>query len=392
MAAQTAAPKTSAREPFKMLKSFVAVVVAACFISLLAPTRAQAQQPPIVIHHIGPYTGSLAGSNKETVAGASLYFNALNARGGVQGRPVKLETLDDTQDAKRTRALFDELVASKQLLALLLPRTTPSMEALLPAVAEHGIPVVGPQTGGSFVNQPPKREVFTLRASYQKEAEASIRLQHSMGARSFGLVLADDAFGRDTMVAIERVMQELKIQPVATVKVDNRQPEVTAAVRTVLAASPQVVLLIVSARAATDFVKGYRKADGNATFISLSNNSNNDFIKALGEYARGVIVMQVMPSPFAATIPLSREYAAACEKAKVQLSYAGLYGYSAAKLLTLGLNKAGKDLNPAGLVKALESLGDVDLGGLRLRYGPGERTGSSYVDATIINAQGRFMR
>ena len=43
-------------------------------------------------------------------------------------------------------------------------------------------------------------------------------------------------------------------------------------------------------------------------------------------------------------------------------------------------------------VEALEGLGEVDLGGHRLRYGPGERSGSSYVDSTIITREGRFMR
>ncbi len=349
-------------------------------------------QTPIVIHHIGPFTGVLAASNKESVEGAQLYLDALNARGGVQGRPVKLETLDDAQDPKRTVALFDQLVAEQKLLALLLPRSTPSMEALLPGVAKNGIPVVGPQTGGSFVNQPPKREIFTLRASYQKEAEGAIRLQHSIGVRKFALVLADDAFGRDTLINIDRVFKELQIVPVASTKVDNRKPDVTEPVRTVLAAKPQVVLLIVSSKAGSDFVKTYNKLGGHATFIALSNCSNNDFIQGLGDSARGVIVMQTMPSPFSGTTALAREYAAAAAKRKAPLSYAGEYGFAAAKLLALGLARAGREPTPASLVAALEGLGEVDLGGYRLHYGPGERSGSNYVDATIISTGGRFVR
>ena len=355
-------------------------------------------QTPIVVHHIGPFTGVLAASNKESIDGARLFLDAYNARGGVQGRKVELQTLDDGQDPKRSKELFDQLVAGKTLLALLLPRTTPSMEAMLPGVVQHGVPVIGPQTGGSFVNQPPKREIFTLRASYQKEAESAIRLQHSIGVRRFALLLADDVFGRDTLLGIERTMKELQLTPVATAKVDNRNPDVTEAVRSVLLANPQVVLLIVSSKAASDFVKGYRAASpggssgGNATFISLSNTSNNDYVQALGNQARGAIVMQVLPSPFSAATALARDYAAAAGKTKHAPSYAGLYGFASAKLLTLGLARAGREPTRDSLVQALESLGEVDLGGFRLRYGPGERVGSSYVDSTIITHQGRFMR
>lgn len=353
---------------------------------------AQAAGEPIVVHHIGPFTGVLAASNTEAIEGARLALEAFNARGGLGGRPVQLKTVDDAQDPKRAAALLDELLASGKLLALMMPRTTPSLEAMMPAIAAQGVPVVGPQTGASFVNQPPKREIFTLRASYQKEAQVAIRLQHSVGVRKFGLVLADDAFGRDTRLGIDAVMKELQIEPVAVARIDNRKADMAEPVHQLLAWQPQVVLLICSAKGAAEFIKGYRATSASATFISLSNTSNNDYLQALGPQARGAIVMQVMPSPFSGGTPLARDFAVLAGARKMPLSYAGLYGFASARLLTLGLQRAGPDISRAGLIKALEGLGEVDLGGLRLRYGPGERTGSNFVEATIITQGGRFMR
>ncbi len=357
-----------------------------------APSAAQTAAVPIVIHHIGPLTGVLAASNKEALDAAQLVFDTFNKRGGVQGRPVKLERVDDGQDPKRTQALFDELLAGKKALALLMPRTTPSTEALLPAAAAQGVPIVAPHSGGAFVNDPPRREVFPMRAGYRAEAVRAIQQQHSIGVRSFGLLLADDAFGRDTLVGIDGAMKALKLEPVVTSRIDNRKPDVTAAINAALAQRPEVMLLIVSSKAAADFIKGYRKAGGRATFISLSNTSNKDYIDALGDEARGPIVMQVLPSPFSGATALAREYTAAAKASQLPLSYAGEFGFAAAKLLTLGLVKAGRDVTPATLTQALEGLGDVDLGGYRVRYGPGDRTGSNFVEATIITTGGRFMR
>lgn len=371
-------------------------VLWALVLILVGGALPAAAQSPLVVHHIGPLTGVLAASNKEALDGASLYLSGFNARGGLRGRPVQMKLLDDAQDPQRSKAHFDDLVASGQLLALMMPRTTPSFEALLPGVTQYGVPVVGPQTGGSFVNQPPRREVFTLRASYQKEAEVAIRQQHSIGMRSFAVLLADDVFGSDTLLGIERTLQSLSLQAVGMAKINNRKPDVTTAVRDLLATSPQVVLLIVSSKAGSDFVKAYRAAGANATFISLSNTSNNDYVKALGDQARGAIVMQVLPSPFSGTTALARDYATAAGKAQQPLSYAGFYGFASAKLLTVGLARAARDgerePNRANLIQALESLGEIDLGGFRVRYGPGDRVGSSYVDSTIITHGGRFVR
>ncbi len=369
-----------------MLHALIGLV--ALGLALCSPARAQ---QPLVLHHIGPLTGVLAASNAEALQGARLHLDAVNARGGVQGRRVELEALDDAQDPKRSAELFERLQASGQLLALMMPRTTPSFEALAPLVARHGVPVIGPQTGAASVNQPPRREVFTLRASYQREAEVAIRQQHGIGVRRFAVLLADDAFGRDVLQGIERTIAALQLPPPAVAKVDNRKPDVGPALQALQPAAPQVVLLIASSKASAAFVAGWRAAGASATFISLSNTSNIDYVQALGEHARGAIVMQVMPSPFSGGTALAREYAAAASRAGQAMSYAAFYGYASARLATLALARAPQPTR-AALVQALEGLGEVDLGGLRLRYGAGQRTGSSFVEPTIITHGGRFMR
>jgi branched-chain amino acid transport system substrate-binding protein len=366
----------------------IAGLLATCLALLGTTARAQ---PTLTLHHIGPLTGVLAASNAEALQGARLHFDAVNARGGVGGRRIVLQAVDDGQDPKRSVEIFEQLQTSGQLLALLMPRTTPSFEALAPLVARQGVPVIGPQTGAASANQPPRREVFTLRASYQREAEVAIQHQHRIGVRRFAVLLADDAFGRDVLQGIERTMKELQLPLAGVARIDNRNPDVQPALAALLPQAPQVVLLIASSKASAAFVKGWRAAGASATFVSLSNTSNNDYVQALGEQSRGAIVMQVMPSPFSGGTALAREYAAASAKAGQAMSYASFYGYATARLTTLALAKAPQPTRES-LLQALEGLGSVDLGGFRLRYGPGERVGSSYVEPTIITHGGRFMR
>ena len=74
------------------------------------------------------------------------------------------------------------------------------------------------------------------------------------------------------------------------------------------------------------------------------------------------------------------------------VTVSGFFGFAAAKVLTLGLAKAGSGPTRDSLVQALESLGEVDLGGFVVRYGPGDRVGSNYVDSTIITREGHYLR
>src|SRR5687767_15572247 len=91
-------------------------IFAAALLGAAAVCAAQAQGSSnnagngIVVHHIGPFTGVLAASNGESLAATRLYLDNFNAAGGVQGRPVVLETVDDGQDPKKSKELFDQLI------------------------------------------------------------------------------------------------------------------------------------------------------------------------------------------------------------------------------------------------------------------------------------------
>ena len=66
--------------------------------------------------------------------------------------------------------------------------------------------------------------------------------------------------------------------------------------------------------------------------------------------------------------------------------------YLSAKVLLEGFRRAGPALTREGYVQALESLRRHDLGGLEVGYGPGRRTGSTYVELSILTEDGRYRR
>jgi ABC-type branched-subunit amino acid transport system substrate-binding protein len=67
-------------------------------------------------------------------------------------------------------------------------------------------------------------------------------------------------------------------------------------------------------------------------------------------------------------------------------------GYIAAKVMVEGLRRAGPRPTREKLIAALESMQRFDLGGIDVTYGPDNRTGTQYIDLTIINRNGMFVR
>lgn len=76
----------------------------------------------------------------------------------------------------------------------------------------------------------------------------------------------------------------------------------------------------------------------------------------------------------------------------MQPSYASMEGFIAAKVMVEGLKRAGKQPTREKLITALESMQRVDLGGIDVTYGPNERVGMRFIDLTIINRSGVFVR
>jgi ABC-type branched-subunit amino acid transport system substrate-binding protein len=116
---------------------------------LCAPASAQL--------HIGQpsgFTGSVAAGVKENTDGAKLYFDAINARGGVNGQRIELISVDDRFDPKVTVEAARELITQQKVVALFLNRGTPHAQALLPLLAEYGVPLVGPSTGAMVLHEP----------------------------------------------------------------------------------------------------------------------------------------------------------------------------------------------------------------------------------------------
>jgi branched-chain amino acid transport system substrate-binding protein len=66
-----------------------------------------------------PLTGTQSTTGKSINAGASLYIDWLNARGGVEGKRVRLVAYDDEQAVDKTLSNVRTLLAREQPLVLL---------------------------------------------------------------------------------------------------------------------------------------------------------------------------------------------------------------------------------------------------------------------------------
>ncbi|HEV6964368.1 ABC transporter substrate-binding protein [Roseateles sp.] len=348
-------------------------------------------QGALRIGMVAGFSGPVASVVQESAEGARLYFDAVNAQGGIKGQNIELVTQDDKYDPA-TAAAAAKSLASQGVLALMLSRGTGPTEAMLPVLKDNRLPLIAPATGAISLYEPIQPYVFHLRASYQREAERAVRHLAGIGVKRITIVQVNDPFGNDAGKGAIKGLDEMKLRAMSHLRFDRNRPDLAPTMQAIAKANIEAVVFIGPAYAVVEGVNALRAAGSTAHVATLSNNASADFVKALGENARGIIVTQLFPYERSTSNPLVREALALAKAAgRHELTPAQLEGFAAARLVVEAIKRAGKDLSREGLLKALDGA-RIDLGGLQVHYTEKDHTGLEFTDVSIIGPDGKFWR
>ncbi|NDZ12919.1 amino acid ABC transporter substrate-binding protein [Variovorax sp. WS11] len=347
----------------------------------------------ILIGQTAGITGSVAASVNETIAGAQLVIDAVNAQGGIHGEKVEVLRMDDGFDVKRAAENARVLIEDRKAVALFMSRGTPHSQAIIPVLDKHGVALIGPSTGAMVLHQPVQRHVFNVRSSYQREAEKAVTHLLTIGVDRIAVVHVTDSFGQDALEGAMKGFDKGKAKPAVIVPADRDKPDYASIVPKIMAGEAKAVVWIGSGTAVVEGVKALRAGGSAAQVVTLSNNASSGFIKQLGDASRGVIVTQVFPNERSIGQPMVKEaLGLARAKGQNELSPAALEGFASAKVLVEALRRAGPKPNRAKVIAALEGLRDFDLGGgLAVSYSPQDHSGIDFADLSIIS-DGKFKR
>ncbi len=139
------------------------------------------------------------------------------------------------------------------------------------------------------------------------------------------------------------------------------------------------------------FIRAARKAGYGGVFYNVSFVGTQALLDELGPEAMGVVVSQVMPYPFGGGIGVVGEYQAAATKAGQKFNYTAMEGYIAAKVFSEGVRRMARPTRE-GLVTALESMSNYNVGGFNVSFKPGKHVGSNFVELSMLTNDGRVKR
>jgi ABC-type branched-subunit amino acid transport system substrate-binding protein len=338
-------------------------------------------------------SGPLGDLGQEVLKGAKVYFDALNARGGINGRSIKLVSKDDAYDPAKTLENVNALIAEDNTLALFGTFGTPSNEALIPVAQKAGLPVFTPYSGAPSIRAKTSKGVYNLRASYADEVERLVEHLNTVGIKKIAIAYQNNAFGKEVLAAANEAMERRQLKPLMTASVESDAKDAAASTDKLLAPQPEAVLLALAGKPTVEVIKNIAQKRRGMQMYALSVLATPSNLRALGKDGTGVAITQVVPFPVNSTLPLVREYQQAMKAAgHTELSHLSLEGYTNAKLVAEGLRRAGQKLTRASLMAAMDNMRAYSMGGMDVSFGQGAASGTRFVELTMVNAQGKLIK
>jgi branched-chain amino acid transport system substrate-binding protein len=319
--------------------------------------------------------------------GAKLYFDRLNAAGGINGRKVELVTLDDRGNPKTTAENTKKLI-DQGVLSLFGYYGSPQVTAAYPLIKDTDVMLFAPMAAADEFRGAMYTNVYSLRPGYAEEAVAIAKHAETLGARQLGIVHGSDSESTAALDSAIRSMPHIGANVVASAAFGAGS--VANAVDKVLGKKPESVLVIADASGAANVVRDLRAKGFRGPIYGFSNTGESLLAEELGPAGAGVVVVRVVPKSDTAKVPVVREMMSDAETAKAgKPNVYMLEGYIAARVFAEALRRVPKgDPSRAKVRKAIETMDDVNVGGFRVHFAE-ERVASKMVQLSLIDSQGK---
>jgi ABC-type branched-subunit amino acid transport system substrate-binding protein len=359
----------------------------------LAGASQWAQAAQFVVGQVGPMSGLEANQGRAYAAGMQLLFNNVNKAGGVNGHTFTLARKDDGGRPEDTVSVTRQLLADDKPLVLAGYFGNRNISDLVAAglLEKEKIVLVGYRSAEIRAEVP---LLYNVRASLRDEINKLTEHLATIGITRLGLFYEDGPGAPALLAAAEEAARHAKASITSKALYPAGTTRVSPAIDLLMKAAPQAIIMVSSGAAAAGFIEQYRAAGGAAPLFAHSGADIEQLSKRLAEeQMQGVAIAQVTPSPYKIAGRLAKEFSdtvARTEKLEVPVSYAMMEGYITAKVIVEAVRRQGARPTREGLVAALDGMNSYDLGGYVVGYKPGVRTGSKFVELSIISGAGKI--
>ena len=372
----------------------LAVSFAACAVAEAPGVRADA----VTFGQSGCFSGSCRDAGLQYRGGILSAFHERNRTGGVNGRQLLLVSRDDEYEPDIAAANARWFVADDEVevFAVIGGVGTPTAERMVPIFREAMMPFVGHLTGADFLGDANRfPNVVNVRTGYSEETRRLVtHMFDELGARRFGIIYQDDAFGRSVLAAYESALSTFDLPILAKSSYSRHTHAIHSSVFTMEKADLDAVLLATTVGPASEAINTGRSL-GLDYSVGLLSFVSTPRLEALLDYPNeNILLSRVIPDTADDDSALVRRFRRAVAAYRDVEPDAGerksdlfaLEGYIVGRFVIDVLERMPPELTREAFLASALAPGTTHLDDWAITFDEGSNVGSNYV--RLINLAG----
>lgn len=356
-----------------------------------------AAEKPYRVGCVFAITGKASWLGEPEMRTAKMVVDKINAKGGINGHPVKL-FIEDTQ-GQNTRAVnaVKKLIKKDKVCAIIGPSRSGTSLACIPIVTKAKIPMISCAAAESIINPVNKRKWIFKTA--QNDSDAVRRIYENIkagGIKKVGIITGTTGFGNAGRKQLKSMADTYGLKIVADETYTPADTDMTAQLVNIRNSGAQAVINWSIVPAQSIVPKNMRQLKINIPLYQSHGFGNIKYVEAAGKAAEGIIfpggrllAVNTLPDnnpQKPVLVAYKSEYE---EKYKEPVSTFGGHAYDAMKILAKAMEMAGDD--PYAIRDAIEKISFVGVSG-SFKFSPADHSGldkTSFEMLTVKN--GKFV-
>ncbi|MEO8154935.1 MAG: ABC transporter substrate-binding protein [Rhizobacter sp.] len=366
------------------------LLMAAALAAVLPPRLAHAQSTDIVLGHTGVLGGPLGAPVKTMLAGANLAFSEFNSQGGIGGRKLRVDSLDDELKPDKAVANYEKLLTDHKAFAFFGCVGSGTTAAAAKILKDSGAPLVGGFAVADSAREKTRGSGYFVRATSGREAEALVLHLTTIGITKIAVAHLDNPGGVEALKLLATALDSRQLKPLASGGVKGDASNAVAVAKSLSLVEPQAVIMYLGGALGGELMKGMWAQGSHPSFYGMSIVPGELIAKVVGEKTRGLAISQIVPYPWNEVDTQIKEYRRLATSSNVPLGYYSFEGYVNA-LVMIDALKRTKELSRPRLHTALRAT-KMRIASMDVDFTSGEHTGSRFVELVQVTHDGRFVR
>lgn len=318
-----------------------AMRVLACCLVLAAPV-ALAQTPaprPLVVGAAMPQSGLLADLAADLRKSLLLWQEEVNAAGGLLGRRVELQLIDDRSESMQEGKLYEQLVGDHKVDLLFGPLGSAATLGAA-GVAERHRRVLINATGAARATQKPSfRYTFQVPAPLGAYGAGALELARRLGLKRIVIAARDDPSSKECAQLLHEQAVAAGLAS-AIEGFDAGADDFSVQVKRAKARDVEAWIAFGLPQDAAEMVKSFRRLGYAPRLVVLQGAADPDFIKRIGQDAEHAVGIAAY-LPRAKTHDNEKFRQAFAKKWSAEPGALAAESYGAARVMEEAVRRAG---------------------------------------------------